>query len=113
MSSTSIVGSGLSRQTQQFFNTPNYVNLSTVGSTGVLVTIPSGAALLRLVGNLDFYVMWGSSGVSSTANSTGAASEFVPYTGGPIYRHISTAGTTMISILSTAAALVGQTWWSN
>lgn len=111
MSSTAIVGTGLLNPHEVFFNTPNYNNLSTVGSTGVIITQPPGANLLRLSGNLDFYVMWGSSGVSATANSTGAASEFVPYTGGPIYRKMSTIGTTMISIASSAAALVGQTWW--
>lgn len=113
MSSTSVRGSGLSRPSQVFISAPNYVNLSTMGSTGVILAIPSGAQFLRLAANLDFYVKWGSSGVSSTANSTGAASEFVPYTGGAIYREVTTQGTTMISVSSTAAALLSQSWWSN
>ncbi len=111
MSSTSIIGTGLTNPHQIFCNNPNYVNLSTVGSTGVIITMAPGAAFLRLVGNIDFYVMWGSSGVSATANSTGAASEFIPYTGGAIYRKLSTFGTTMISISSTAACNVTQSWW--
>lgn len=113
MSSTSIRGTGLSRPTELFIDAPNYINMSTMGSTGVILTMPAGAQFLRLAANLDFYVMWGSSGATSTANSTGGASEFVPYTGGPIYRQITTQGTTMISVASTAAALLSQTWWSN
>ncbi len=112
MSSTLAQGTGLTNPHQIFVSVPTYANLSTMGSTGVILTIPTGGTFVRLAANLDFYVMWGSSGVSATANSTGAASEFVPYTGGPIYRKITTAGTTMISVASTAAANLSQTWWS-
>ncbi len=111
MSSTAIVGTGLLNPHQIFINAPNFNNVATCGTTGVIINPPPGAALLKLSGNLDFYVSWGSSGASTVASTAGAASEYVPYTGGPIYRKISTQGTTMISFASSAACVVGQTWW--
>ena len=113
MSSTTIRGSGLSQPTQVFLNAPNYVNVSTMGSTGVLLSVPSGARYVRLAANLDYWLCWGSSGVETAAHTTGLGSEFVPASGGAIFRQVTTEGSSMVSALSTAAAILSQAWWSN
>ena len=114
MSSTLIRGSGMKTPTDFFLNAPNYVNNSTIGSTGVLLTIPTGAQYVRLCGNVDFWVCWGSSNVSTVTTGAGGGSELVPSAGGGLlHRQMTTLGTTMISVLSTAAVCsVTQSWWT-
>jgi hypothetical protein len=112
MSSTSIRGIGVSYN-PLFIAAPNYVNAATMSTVGQTIVIPVGVTRLRFAANLDYWLQWGSTGVSTVASSAGAASEFIPYLGGPIYRTITTQGTTAIAVLSTAAATISQTWWSN
>ncbi len=77
------------------------------------MTIPAGAQYVQLVGNLDFYVRWGSTGVSTAAAVDGSASELVTLQSGGALRSIgSTLGTTAISFMSTAACTVTQSWWT-
>lgn len=111
MSSTAIRNSGLIRPTDRFVNAPNYVNTTTMGSTGIILTIPAGAQYVRLAANLDFYVLWGSSGVDTAAHSTGLGSEFVPY-GTVLERQMTTLGTSAVSVASTAPAFLSHSWWT-
>lgn len=111
MSSTLIANTGLYHPTDRFIKAPNYVNSCTMGSTGVILTLPAGANYVRLSANADFFVCWGSSGVSTGTHTTGLGSEIVPY-GTEIFRQMTTAGTTMVSVSSTAVSFLSQSWWT-
>jgi len=115
MSSTAIFNTGLRYPTDMFPRAPNWVNASvmTLASSAASIPIPVGAQFVRLACVEDFYVSFGSTGVSTGASTGGAASEFVPKHS-PIVRSIgSTLATTAISVISTAAAAtVTQSWWT-
>ena len=115
MSSTAIANTGIANPTDVFTRAPNYVNVNAMpaASSAASIPIPAGAQYLRLAGNVDFYVKFGSTGVSTLASTDGSGSEFVPRDA-PLLRSIgSTQGTTAISITSTATlAFVSQSWWT-
>ncbi len=114
MSSTLIGNTGLGHPTDSFIRRPNWVNNTLLGASSANgMTIPAGAQFVLLAGNLDFYVKWGSTGVSTAAAVDGSASELVPVQTGGVFRSIgSTLGTTAISFMSTAACTVTQSWWT-
>jgi len=114
MSSTSIANTGLIGPNDTFIRAPNYVNNTAMGvSSAASLTIPDGGKYVRLTGDVDFYVKWGATSVSTAAATNGSASERVNVATGGVLRDIgSTLGTTAISIISTAASIVTQSWWS-
>lgn len=114
MSSTLIGNTGLGHPTDTFIRRPNWVNNTALGASSANnMTMPAGAQFVLLVGNLDFYVKWGSTGVSTAAAADGSASELITLQSGGALRSIgSTLGTTAISFMSTAACTVTQSWWT-
>ena len=116
MSSTAIANTGLNHPTEVFIKAPNYVNAlaMTLASSAANLPIVAGAQYVRLAGTEDFFAFFGSTGASTGASTVGAASEYVPKASGGILRSIgSTAGTTAISVISTAAACtVTASWWT-
>lgn len=112
MSSTTIFPTGIAPGT--FIRAPNYVNLTLLGaSSAVNVTVPPGCQMVELRGSLDFYVKWGTTGVSTGVTTDGTGSELVSVYSGGVRRNIaSSLGTTSISVMSTAACNMSQAWWS-
>lgn len=112
MSSTTIYPVGIAPGT--FIRAPNYVNMSALGvSSAVTITVPPGCQMVELKADFNFYVKWGSTGVSTGAASDGTGSELIPVNGGGVRRNIaSSLGTTSISVMSTAACNLSQAWWS-
>jgi hypothetical protein len=115
MSSTSIWNTGMHSVVDFFPRAPNYVNNTTCAiSVASAIQIPVGAAYVRLTGDVDFYVRWGSSAASTAPASDGTGSERVNVQAGGIQRNIvSSAGTTAISVITTSAsAIVTASWWT-
>lgn len=116
MSSTAFGNLGPSGVNAAFPRAPQYVNTltSTAASAPYSLVIPAGAKYVRLSPNVDGYVKWGTTGVTTVASSDGTGSEFVPYQAGGVCRDIgSTLSTTAISFVSTGAACtVTQSWWT-
>lgn len=119
MSSTAIGTLGHPHPAEAFFRAPTCVYAQDLGvsSANVLTFPPTfGARYVRLTGNLDFYVNWGSTGVStaaSTANSTGGQSLLVSLqSGGRLFDISSTLATTSASVMSTAASHITAEWWA-
>ena len=116
MASTAIANTGLTHPYEVFTKAPNYVNalLMTLASSAANLPIVPGCQFVRLAGNQDFFVTFGSTGVTTAASTAGAASEFVAKDSNGLLRCIgSTAGTTAISVTSTAAACtITASWWS-
>lgn len=113
MSSTAVAWLGV--KNVDFLHAPNYVNVTALGaSSAVTLTIPAGAVLVELKASLvDVYVKWGSTGASTGAASDGTGSELVPLQSAGIRRNIgSTFATTSISVISTAAGTLTQSWWT-
>ncbi len=110
MSSTAIAFRG--NISNDFIHAPNWINATAMGaSSAASITIPTGAALVELRGNVDFFVKWGSTAVSTAAATDGTASEVVTAASGGVRRNIGAS--TAISIMSTAAAAtVTQAWWT-
>lgn len=113
MSSTAIANTGLTNPTSIFTRAPNYINGSSLGASSAnSVEIPAGAQFVRISGSADLYVKFGSTGVSTVSSTAGSASEFVPRES-PLLRSIgSTAGTTALSVMSTATAFASYSWWT-
>lgn len=114
MASTSVFPTGLPNYALAAARAPNYVNASDLGiSSAVTLTIPAGVQVVELKANFDFYVCWGSTGVSTGTASAGTASELIPVQSGGVRRNIgSSLGTTAISVMSTAACHLTQVWWT-
>lgn len=114
MSSTVAPNPGHPHANEVFLRAPLYVNAIDMGaSSAVTIPIPAGTPYVRLAGNLDFYVRWGDTGVSTGTASNGSGSELVPLTAGGIFRNIgSSNGTTAISVMSTAASHLTAMWWA-
>lgn len=113
MSSTAIAFRGLTQN--DFIKAPNWVNVTDLGvSSAVTITLPVGASFLELKANFDFYVKWGTTGVSTAGAVTdGSGSELIPVQSGGVRRNIgTTVGTTAISVMSTAACHLTQVWWT-
>lgn len=112
MSSTLIANTGLKQS--DFIKAPNWVNASDLGvSSAVTITIPAAVSFVELKANFDFYVKWGSTGVSTAAAIDGTGSELIPVQSGGVRRNIGTSvGTTSISVMSTAACHLTQAWWN-
>lgn len=115
MSSTLIANTGLLHANDLFIKGPNYVNVTDLGvSSAVTISYPGGGRYLRLSANFDFYVKWGSTGVSTGGAITdGTGSEVVALQSGGVYRDmVSSNATTAISVMSTAACHLTQMWWT-
>lgn len=109
MSSTAIAFRG--NVANDFIHSPNWVNASDLGvSSAVTITIPTGAQLVELRGNFDFYVCWGTTGVSTSSTNGGGASELVSVQSGGVRRNIGASSA--ISVMSTAACHMSQAWWT-
>lgn len=113
MSSTAFSNPGVHTDEFPFVRAPTYVNANAMGaSSAASIPIPAGGQYLRLAGNLGFFVLFGSTGVTTAGSTAGVGSNYVPMEA-PLTVNIgSTAGTTAISIISTAAAIVTQSWWT-
>ena len=114
MASTSVFDTGLPNYAACYVRAPNFVNASDLAaSSAVTISIPAGVAFVELKANFDFYVCWGSTGVTTSSTASGGASELIPVQSGGIRRSIgSTLGTTSISVMSTAACNLSLAWWS-
>lgn len=119
MASTAIGTLGHPHPGELFLRAPTCVLSQDLGASSAnSLTLPPnlGARYCRLSANLDLYVNWGSTGVStaaSTASSTGGQSLLIPVqSGGRMFDIASTLATTAASIMSTAAAHVTAEWWA-
>jgi hypothetical protein len=99
-----------------FIKAPNFVNAlsMTLASSAANLPIIAGCQYVRIAGNEDMFVLFGSTGASTGASTAGVASEYVAKASGGILRSLgSTAGTTAVSVISTAAACtVTASWWT-
>lgn len=118
MSSTSIAPTGSINPQQLFLRAPNYVNMNSVlASSANVLAVPAGGQYVRLAGNNGgFWVTWGNTGATTVATTNtgaglaGAGSEFIQT---DVYRSFgSTLGTTSFSVISTAANVISQSWWT-
>ena len=116
MASTAISNTGMHSHADFFPRAPNWVNVTqiTAASSAASLTLPAGASYVRLTGDVDFYVKWGSTAVSTGAVTDGSGSERVNVQAGGVQRNISsTSVTTAIAIMSTlASCAVTQSWWT-
>jgi hypothetical protein len=112
MSSTAVPATGIPIGT--FIKAPAYVNFLVLGASSANnLTVPPGCQHVELRGSQDFFVKWGSTGVSTATATDGTASELITLQSGGVRRRISSSlGTTAISVLSTAACNLTQAWWS-
>lgn len=112
MSSTLVAGIGV--PANAFLRAPNYVNFTVLGvSSANNMTVPPGCQMVELRGSQDFYVKWGTTGVSTAVAADGTGSELVSLQSGGVRRNIvSSLGTTAISFMSTLACNVSQAWWT-
>lgn len=118
MSSTAVAGTGMLHPNNTFLRAPNYVNANSVlASSQNALTFPVGCNYLRLSSNNSgFWVTWGNTGATTVATTnggsagTGVQSEFILQ---EVTRNIgSTVSTTAISVISTAATVISQSWWT-
>ncbi len=114
MASTSIPGTGLQNPFLEFIRAPTYVDQYTLGASSAnSIAIPPGVSLCEMKASLDFFVKWGSTGVSTVSTNAGGASELIPVQSGGVRRNIgSSLGTTAITAMSTAAANLTVAWWT-
>lgn len=115
MASTSVGNLGHPHPAETFWRAPNFVNSQDLGaSSAVSITLPSaGVRYCRISANLDLYVKFGSTGVSTAAASDGTASILIPLqSGGRTFDIASTLATTAASIMSTAASHASIEWWT-
>lgn len=114
MASTAFGNTGLGNPAWEFIRAPRYVNAYDFGASSAnTIDIPSGAMFVEMKANLDLYVTWGSTGVSTASTNAGGASELLPAQSGGHHRRciVSTVATTAISAMTTAAAHVTVAWW--
>lgn len=119
MASTAIGTLGHPHPAEAFFRAPACVYAQDLGASSAnVLTLPPtfGARYLRLSGNLDFYVNFGSTNVStaaSSAGSTGGQSLLISLqSGGRLFDISSTLATTAASVMSTGASHITAEWWA-
>ena len=112
MASTAFANTGLIGPNDTFIRAPNYVNNTALSASAASITIPAGGKYVRVTGNADFFVKWGTTAVSTAAATDGSASEYINVQSGGALRDIgSTLGTTAISVYSTSVCAITQSWW--
>lgn len=94
------------------YNAPSYVSARALAAnTAESIAIPTGANMVRLAGNVDFYYSFSGAAAVPVDTDDGTASEMIKVNSNPEWRLIPT-GATALSVIAAGIGIVSASFYT-